>query len=127
MLDKWPRDMVLSALGDRIAEGSKLTHDGALSHNLPVKELGLEDDWCKFVPGDKEYGGKMKLMSNCCSYLRHAFESHAGIKFSKLEAYANCFMYRWSHVRKHGLKAAIEYLFARVCGTEKSELSGSLF
>ena len=121
------RGMVLSALGDRIAEGSKLTHDGAPSHNLLVKELGLEDDWCKFVPGDKEYESKMKLMSNCCSYLRHAFESHMGIKFSKMEAYANFFMYRWSHVRKHGLKATIEYLFARVCGTEKSGLSESLF
>ena len=104
-----------------------MTHDGAHSHNLLVKELGLEDDWCKFIPGDKEYEGKMKLMSNCCNYLRHAFESHAGIKFSKLEAYANFFMYRWSHVRKHGLKATIEYLFARVCGTKKSGLSESLF
>lgn len=81
--------MALSTLGDRIAKGSKLTHDGALSHSLLVKELGLEDDWCKFVPGDKEYEAKMKLMSNCCSYLGHAFESHAGIKFWKMEPYAN--------------------------------------
>ena len=88
------RDMVLSALGDRIAEGAKLTHDGAPAHNLLVKKLELEDDWCKFVPGDKEYEAKMKLMSNCCSYLRHAFESHAGIKFSKMEPYANFSIFR---------------------------------
>ena len=121
------RDMVLSALGGRIAEGSKLTHDGALSHNLLVKELGLEDDWCKFVPGDKEYESKMKLMSNCCSYLRHSFESHCGIKFTKLEAYANFFLYRWSHVRKHGLKDTISFMVSRVCGTPKSHTFAESF
>lgn len=114
------RDMVAEALGGRIAKGSKLTHDGALAHNLLVKKLELEDDWCKFVPGDKEYESKMKLMSNCCSYLRHSFESHGGIKFTKLEAYANFFLYRWSHVRKHGLKDAISFMVSRVCGTPKS-------
>lgn len=121
------RDMVFSALRERIAEGSKLTHDGAHSHNLLVKELALEDDWCKFVAGDPEYEGKMKLMSNCCSYLRHAFESHPGIKFSKLEAYANFFMYRWSHVRKAGLKEAISYMVLRVCGTPKSHTFANSF
>ena len=114
------RDMVVEALGGRIAKGSKLTHDGALAHNLLVKKLGLDDDWCKFVPSDKGYESKMKLMSNCCSYLRHSFESHCGIKFSKLEAYANFFLYRWSHVRKHGLKDAISFMVSRVCGTSKS-------
>ena len=108
-------------------KGPKLTHGGALSRNLPAKELGLEGDWRKFVPGDKEHEAKMKLMSNCCSCLRHASEPRAGIKFSKVEPYANFFMHRWPHARKHGLKAAIEYLFARVCGTEKSGLSESLF
>ena len=121
------REMVLGALGGRIEEGSLLTHDGAPSHNLLVKRLKLVDDWCKFVPGEREYEAKMKLMSNCCSYLRHAFESHPGIKFTKLEAYANFFMYRWTRVRKHGLKATIEYLFRRVCGAEKSKLSEPLF
>ena len=121
------REMVLGALGGRIEEGSLLTHDGAPSHNLLVKRLKLVDDWCKFVPGEREYEAKMKLMSNCCSYLRHAFESHPGIKFAKLEAYANFFMYRWTRVRKHGLKATIEYLFRRVCGAEKSKLSEPLF
>ena len=114
------RDMVLSALKGRVEEGAKITHDGALCHNLSVKELNLEDDWVKFVAGDPEYETKMKLMSNCCSYLRHSFESHGGIKFTKLEAYANFFMYRWSHIRKHGLKESIFYLIARVCGTPKS-------
>ena len=69
----------------------------------------------------------MKLMSNCCSYLRHCFESHNGIKFPKLEAYGNFFLYRWSHVRKRGLKATIECLFNRVCGTAKSDISSKLF
>lgn len=114
------REMVLGALGGRIEEGSLLTHDGAPSHNLLIKRLGLVDDWCKFVPGEREYESKMKLMSNCCSYLRHSFESHAGIKFAKLEAYANFFMYRWTQVRKHGLKATIEYMAVRVFGTPKS-------
>ncbi len=114
------RGMVLGALGGRIAKGSKLTHDGAPSHNLLVSRLGLEDDWCKFVPGGKEYEAKMKPMSNCCSYLRHSFEFHCGIKFAKLEAYANLSMYRWSHARKHGLKDAISLMASRVCGTAKS-------
>lgn len=114
------RDMVLSALSGRIEEGSRLTHDGAPCHNLLIKRLGLEDDWCKFVPGEREYEEKMKLMSNCCSYLRHCFESHRGIKYAKLEAYANFFMYRWSHVRKHGLSETIDFLMGRVCGTRKS-------
>lgn len=114
------RMMVLSALSNRIEEGSTLTHDGASSHNLLVKELGLRDDWCKFVPGGSEYESKMKILSNCCSYLRHSFESHNGIKASKIESYGNFFLYRWSHVRKSGMKNAVEYMFQRVCGTPKS-------
>ncbi len=108
------KKMVMEALGDRIAEGSKLTHDGAPCHNLLVKSLAVVDDWCKFVPGDAEYEKKMKLMSNCCSYLRHSFESHGGIKFEKLEAYANFFMYRWSHVRRMGVRETISCLLNRV-------------
>ena len=119
--------MVAKALGGRIAKGSKLTHDGAPAHNLLVKKLGLEDDWCKFVPGDREYESKMKLMSNCCSYLRHSFESHGGIKFTKLEAYANFFLYRWSHVRRYGMKNAISYMVARVSGTPKSHVFADSF
>ena len=95
-------------------------HDGAGSHNGIVKGLSLSDDWVKFVARDEECEGKMKLMSNCCPYLRHCFESHKGIKFSKLEAYGSFFLCRWSHVRKHGLKATIDFLFNRVCGTPKS-------
>ena len=75
---------------------------------------------------DEKYERKMKIMSNCCSYLRHCFESHKGIKFAKLEAYGNFFLYRWSHVRKHGLKATVDYLFDRVCGTLKSDISAKL-
>ena len=119
--------MVTDCLSDRIEPKSLLTHDGAISHDGIVKELSLKDDWVKFVAGDEEYERKMKLMSNCCSYLRHCFESHNGIKFSKLEAYGNFFLYRWSHVRKHGLKATIDFLFNRVCGTPKSDLSAKLF
>lgn len=121
------RDMVVDALGDRIKPGSKLTHDGALCHNLLVKNLNLVDDWHKFVKGEKEYERSMKLMSNCCSFLRHCFEGHPGIKFAKLEAYANLFLYRWCHVRKGGLDAAIEYMFRRVCGTPKSHKSADMF
>lgn len=114
------RRMVLSALSEMIEKGSTLTHDGAPSHNLLVKELELRDDWCKFVPGGSEYESKMKILSNCCSYLRHSFESHNGIKASKIESYGNFFLYRWSHVRKAGMKNAVEYMFRRVCGTPKS-------
>ena len=92
-----------------------------------MKGLSLSDDWVKFVAGDEECERKMKLMSNCCSYLRHCFESHKGIKFSKLEAYGNFFLCRWSHVRKHGLMATIDILFNRVCGTPKRGLSSNLF
>ena len=102
-------------------------HDGAGSHNGIVKGLSLSDDWVKFVAGDEECERKMKLMSNSCSYLRHCFESHNGIKFAKLEAYGNFFLYRWSHVRKHGLRATVDYLFNRVCGTAKSGVSSNLF
>ena len=119
--------MVTDCLSNRIEPKSLLTHDGAISHDGIVKELSLTDDWVKFVAGDEEYERKMKLMSNCCSYLRHCFESHNGIKFSKLEAYGNFFLYRWSHVRKHGLKATVDYLFDRVCGTLKSDISAKLF
>ena len=119
--------MVADCLAGRVEPGSTLTHDGAPCHNKAVSDLSLKDDWCKFVAGDPEYEGKMKLMSNCCSYLRHCFESHNGVKFSKLEAYGNFFMYRWCHIRKHGLKATVEYLFRRVCGTPKSEISDGLF
>lgn len=118
---------VTECLSDRIEPKSLLTHDGASSHNGIVRELSLSDDWVKFVAGDGEYERKMKLMSNCCSYLRHCFESHKGIKFAKLEAYGNFFLYRWSHVRKHGLKATVDYLFDRVCGTPKSDISAKLF
>lgn len=121
------RDMVFEALGGRIAKGSKMTHDGAPCHSLLVRRLSLEDDWCKFVPVDKEYEDKMKLMSNCCSYLRHSFESHCGIKFSKLEAYANFFLCRWMHVRKHGLKDAISFMVSRIFGTPKSHNYSNLF
>jgi len=114
------RDMIAKAFEGRVVEGSKATHDGASSHNLLVKKMSLVDDWHKFVRGDKEYEDAMKLMSNCCSYLRHAFESHNGIKYTKLEAYGNWFLYRWMHVRKHGLKNTIEYLISRICGTRKS-------
>ncbi len=114
------RGMVLSALSGMTERGSTLTHDGAPSHNPLVRELGLRDDWCKFLPGGEEYEAKMKLLSNCSSHLRHSFESHSGIKAFKLESYCNFFMHRWSHVRKAGMKNAVEYIFMRVCGTPKS-------
>ena len=112
--------MVTECLSPRIEPGSTLTHDGASSHNGIVEGLSLADDWVKFVAGDAEYERKMKLMSNCCSYLRHAFESHNGIKYTKLEAYGNWFLYRWMRIRKHGLKSTVEYLVSRICGTPKS-------
>lgn len=122
------REMVMDAPGKRIKEGSTLTHDGASCHNLLVKKLNLEDDWHKFVRGDEEYEKAMKLMSNCCSFLRHCFEGHPGIKFPKLEAYANLFLYRWCHVRRRGgLDAAIEYMFSRVCGTPKSHKYANMY
>ena len=64
--------------------GAKATHDGSPSHNQMIKGNRLTDDWRKFVKGDKGCESAMKRMSNCCSYLRHAFESHNGIKYTKL-------------------------------------------
>lgn len=118
---------VTECLSNRIEPKSLLTHDGAGSHNGIVKELSLKDDWVKFAAGDEECGRKMKPMSSCCPCLRHCFESHKGIKFSKLEAYGSFFLCRWSHARKHGLKATIDFLFNRVCGTPKSGISAKLF
>ena len=107
-------------LEGRVAEGSKLTHDGALCHGPAIKKLSLGDDWVKYAPGDKEYKTKMAPMNNLCSYIRFNFEKHRGIKFAKLAAYGDLFMYQYFHVRKYGLQATIDYLFSRVCGTEKS-------
>ena len=112
--------MVTDCLSGRIEPKSLLTHDGAGSHSGIVKELSLRDDWVKFVAGDEEYERKMKLMSNCCSYLRHCFESHNGIKFSKLEAYGNFFLYRWSHVRKRGRSAGRRKATFRPTCSEKA-------
>lgn len=114
------RDMVSECFRGRVTEGAKATHDGSPSHNQMIKENRLTDDWHKFVKGDKEYESAMKLMSNCCSYLRHAFESHNGIKYTKLEAYGNWFLYRWMHRRKYGLEASVKFLISRIFGTPKS-------
>ena len=121
------KKMVLKALGDKMEEGSRLTHDGAPRHNPLVESLPAVDDWCKFVPGDAEYEEKMEPMSDCCSYLRHSFESHNGIKFEKLEAYANFFMCRWSHVRRMGMRETISCLLNRVFGTKKSRVCRESF
>ena len=43
-----------------------------------------------------------------------------GIKASKIEAYADFFMFRWSLTRKMGLKKTIEALFNMVCGVRKN-------
>ena len=74
----------------------------------------------KYAPGDGEYKAKMGPMNSLCSYLRFNFEKHRGIKFAKLAAYGDLFVYQYFHVRKYGLEATIDYLFSRVCGTEKS-------
>jgi transposase-like protein len=133
------RDMVLDCCRERIeatafkedgktmVKGTTLTHDGAPCHNLTVKTLRLTDDWHKFVRGDKDYEKAMLIMSNCCSYLRHEFESHRGIKYAKLEAYGDFFMWKWSHVRKYGLRKSIDYLFSRVSGTPKSHRFADMF
>lgn len=121
--------MAADCLSGRMEPKSLPTHDGdgAGSHNGIAKELSPKDDWVKLVADDGEYERKMKLVGSCRSCLRHRFESHNGIKFSKLEAYGSFFLYRWSHVGKRGLEAAIDFLFNRVCGTPKSGLSPKLF
>jgi hypothetical protein len=91
-------------LEGRVAEGSKLTHDGALCHGPAIKKLSLGDDWVKYAPGDKEHKAKMGPMNNLCSYLRFNFEKHRGVKFAKLAAYGDLFMYQYFHVRKYGLR-----------------------
>ena len=114
-------DMVLDCLAERVERGSKLTHDGAPSHKALVKRLGLVDDCHGFDPEDEAYKESMKLLNKCCSYIRHCFERHKGIKAGKAEAYANLFLYIWCHKRsKRGLKFVIECLRARIFGTEKS-------
>ena len=113
--------MVRDAFADSIAPGSRLTHDGSPCHNLLVSSVpGLVDDWHKYVKGDREYEEAMRYMNLLCSYLRFEFEKHKGIKAAKIEAYATLFCYRFSHVRKHGLEASIDFLFGRVCGARKS-------
>ena len=94
------RGMVSEHFRGKVAEGAKATHNGSPSRNQTIKEDRLTDDWHKFVKGNKEYESAMKLMSDCCSYLRHAFESHNGIKHTKLEAFGNWFLYRWMHREK---------------------------
>lgn len=118
------RGMAVSALGGRIEprEGTTIAHDDAQCHNLLIKTLGVRDDCHKFVAGDREYERAMAVLSNCCSYLRHSFESHSGIKFGKLEAYGNFFLYRWSHMRKGGLRHAVDCMMTRLSSTPKSHL-----
>lgn len=84
-------------------------------------ERGLKNDmlWLFLLTDRWKRERKMKLLSNCCLYLRHSFESHRGIKASKIEAYADFFMFRWSLTRKTGLKKTIEAMFNMVCGTRK--------
>lgn len=53
--------------------------------------------------------------------------THDGIKFAKLEAYADFFLYRWSHVRKGGMKDAIACVVSRVYGTPKSHVYADSF
>jgi hypothetical protein len=55
---------------------------------------------------------------------RFNFEQLCGIKFAKIAAYGSLFMYQCFRVHKYGLEATIDYLFSRVCGTEKSRSSG---
>ena len=89
---------------------------------LAIGELGLEDEAAAaFNPGGEAYERKMALLSNLCSYIRHSFEAHRGVKRSKIAAYANSFLYRWSHIRKAGLKESIECLFNRLSRTNKSK------
>ena len=65
----------------------------------------------------------MKLLSNCCSYLRHSFESHRGIKASKIEAYADFFMFRWSLTRKMDLRKQLRPCSTWSVGREKIRIS----
>jgi hypothetical protein len=69
-----------------------------------IKKLSLGDDWVKYAPGDKEYKAKMAPMNNLCSYIRFNFEKHRGVKFAKLAAYGDLFMYQYFHVRKYGFR-----------------------
>lgn len=112
-------------LGGRVAEGSKPAHDGALRHSAAIKKLSLGDDWVKYAPGDREHKAKMSPMNNLCSYLRFSFERHRGIKFAKLAAYGDLFMYQHFHVRKYGLEATIGCLFSRAAGRERATASGT--
>lgn len=80
----------------------------------------MTDDWHKFVKRDEEYESAMKFMSNCCSYLRHTFESRNGIKYTKLEAYRKWFLYRWMHRQKYVLEASVKFLISRIFGAPKS-------
>ena len=108
-------------LPGRVEPGSTIVHDGAKCHSQAIAELGLKDETAVFDPGGEAYEKKMALLSNPCSYIRHSFEAHRGVKKSKIEAYANFFLYRWSHIRKAGLKDSIEYLFNRLSRTNKSK------
>ena len=112
---------VLSFLMGRVEPGSTIVHDGAKCHRQAIGELGLKDETAVFDPGGEAYERKMALLSNLCSYIRHSFEAHRGVKNSKIAAYANFFLYRWSHIRKAGLKDSIEYLFNRLSRTNKSK------
>ena len=107
-----------SARASGLGAGVWTTYAGKIARDAYM-EVALDGSggFCKAF-----YEKAMKLMNNCCSYIRHAFESHPGIKYGKLEAYANFFLYRWMHVRKHGLKLTIDYLISRVFGTPKSHL-----
>lgn len=113
-------NMIKTSFSNRVEKGSIATHDGAHFHLQMIEENNLIDDCHKYIKGSKSYERSMNFMNSCCSYIRHAFESHNGIKYGKLEAYANWFLYRWIHMRKYGLQDSINYLLSRMYGTKKS-------
>lgn len=118
---------VLMALRGRIAPHTVMTHDGAFIHMHAIRVLELADERLVFSSEDYRYEAAMELLSNCCSYIRRRFTKHSGIKAEKIEAYADLFLYIWSHTRRYGTRGTVEHLMKRLAKTRKRHCYRDMF
>ena len=81
------------ALGARIAPGSLLVHDKERSHNVLVRELGLESEAHKADVGDPTYLERMELVNNLCAWLKRHLWRFTGMSPENLQAYLDWYVY----------------------------------
>ena len=86
-------ERVRKALGARIAPGSLLIHDKERSHNVLVRELGLESEAHKADVGDPVYLERMEMVNNLCAWLKRYLWRFTGMSPANLQAYLDWYVY----------------------------------